>query len=210
MYSFCHSVAAAVGLPHFLILLDWLSDIPLLSFPNPLFLFQFFLSLFISSISLYVLWFLFVFSVFPFSVCLPLSSVSISFHLLSLLVRLSLRVRLYLPAWLHLCPPSPFTLSNPLMSLQHWQPPRGGWWDVGGALLLSQSHPDTWVKPGRTTLKITWWIDSPLRPSFTLRSLYCVHSLLACGFSSAALLHSVADVGRAASYVANGSWRRKA
>lgn len=30
---------------------------------------------------------------------------------------------------------------------------RGG--GIGG-LPLSQSHPDTWVKPGRTTLKTTW------------------------------------------------------
>lgn len=38
--------------------------------------------------------------------------------------------------------------------------------DEGGeGLLLSQSRTDTWVKPGRTTLKITWWSDSPLQPS---------------------------------------------
>lgn len=29
-------------------------------------------------------------------------------------------------------------------------------WGGGGVLLLSQSHADTWVKPGRTTLKTTW------------------------------------------------------
>lgn len=130
-------------------------------------------------------------------VSLSLSIHPLSTHLSSLLsqlVCLRLHVRLYLPAWLHLCPPFSFSISNTFMSPQLWQPPRGverGW---EGGSLLSQSHTDTWVKPGRTTLKITWWSDSPLQPS--------VPSLIPplCSSQSA---------GRAAVNVLGESWQRR-
>ena len=70
------------------------------------------------------------------------------------------------------------------------------------ALLLSQSHPDTWVKSGRTTLKINWWIDSPLQPSSTPCSLPRVsHSPTTCSSSRSSLFLSALNV-------ATGSWQR--
>ena len=87
------------------------------------------------------------------------------------------------------------------MSLQLWHPP---WGEEGGALLLSQSHPDTWVKSGRTTLKINWWIDSPLQPSSTPCSLPRVScSPTTCSSSRSALCLSALNV-------AAGSWQRDA
>lgn len=142
MYLLCHGVAVVVGLSHFLI---WL----VIGYLSPLFFIPFcfkMFSAFIRCLSVPLQSFLFsIFSVYP-----PLSADSISFSFClfwSASACTSVSICLHdctfsiLPSQIPLCLSSSDNLPG---EVRRW------------LLQLSQSHPDTWVKPGRTTLKITW------------------------------------------------------
>lgn len=157
MGVFCRGAAVAVGLSHFLIFIKSFYRLP--------FLFISFARFKSPSLPLYC----FFSGGLLFAVLSPSLSVHLPFILQSLLPRFS--PGLPLPA----CPSLSACMTAPLptffilpLKYPYVSPALTtslGVDEGGEGLLLSQSRTDTWVKPGRTTLKITWWSDSPLQPS---------------------------------------------
>lgn len=134
------------------------------------------------------------------------------------------------PLCFYLCPPSPslppphlswsaclprsarMTEPLPTFSILPLKSPYGSpalTTSVVGGILLSQSHTDTWVKPGRTTLEITWWINSSLQPSSTLYSLPHLPRPMTCSPLPGLFSSSLVSVDKAALNLARKVWGKE-